>query len=78
MPKKKYKPGEEWRRLAREANRRELQRRREKLIPDEVLRKLASLSLPNSEWIYDACLRKAIAEYRLRQGFGGQDMAKGA
>jgi hypothetical protein len=51
-----------------QAHRLAFKKRSEPLIPDEVLRKLASLGLPNSEWIYDACLRKAIAEY----------MAKGA
>jgi len=48
---------------AREARRLSFAKNSGPLIPDEVLRKLASLSLPNSEWIYDACLRKAIAEY---------------
>jgi hypothetical protein len=58
--------GKRLRELAQETQRLNFKKRSEPLIPDEVLRKLASLSLPNSEWIYDACLRKAIAEYMAR------------
>ena len=39
-----------------------LKKQREPLIPDKVLKRLASLGLPPSEFVYQACLEKLMRE----------------
>ena len=37
-----------------------LKKNGERAIPDKVLKKLASLNLPNNPWVYDVCLRELL------------------
>jgi hypothetical protein len=37
-----------------------LKKKGERLIPDKILRQLASLNLPPNEFVYQACLEKLL------------------
>jgi hypothetical protein len=50
------------REIAQEARRRNAAKNSAPLIPDKVLRALASLNLPASEFVYTACLEKLLRE----------------
>jgi hypothetical protein len=56
------KQGQRLREMAQEAHRRNAAKICGPLIPDKVLRALASLNLPASEFVYTACLEKLLRE----------------
>jgi len=56
----KRKPGERWREMGRTQRMLNAKRTGTKVVPDKVLKKLASLGLPNNKWVYDVCLRELL------------------
>jgi hypothetical protein len=61
---KRPKPGAQWREMGRRQKMLNAKKSSKPVIPDRILRKLASLNLPPNEWVYSVCLRELMREVR--------------
>jgi len=59
---KKSKAGAAWRELGRQSKLLAAKRAGGKVVPDKILRRLASFNLPASEFVYTAVLEKLLRE----------------